>query len=156
MVCTTLPDDVLAIYGDFSMASSIGVKRNGLTLRGSADRAMELDAYVWVATQRMAFSPQPRVLGNAQGSNYLGFCMTLAARLSSHLLKMMLGGRFFYRNKHDRTETVKRTTVRPLCRFCLYQKSRHSVPSWNVIHNGTHFCCRTSWPLRLRLKPVCL
>ena len=57
VVCTTLPDDVLAIYGDFSMASSIGVKRNGLTLRGSADRAMELDAYVWVATQRMAFSP---------------------------------------------------------------------------------------------------
>ncbi len=57
VVCTTLPDDVLAIYGDFSMASSIGVKRNGLTLRGSAERAMELDAYVWVATQRMAFSP---------------------------------------------------------------------------------------------------
>ena len=57
VVCTTLPDDVLAIYGDFSMASSIGVKRNGLTLRGSADRAMELDAYVWVATQRLAFSP---------------------------------------------------------------------------------------------------
>ena len=57
IVCTTLPDDVLAIYGDFSMASSIGVKRNGLTLRGSADRAMELDAYVWVATQRLAFSP---------------------------------------------------------------------------------------------------
>ena len=57
IVCTTLPEDVLAIYGDFSMASSIGVKRNGLTLRGSADRAMELDAYVWVATQRMAFSP---------------------------------------------------------------------------------------------------
>ncbi len=57
VVCTTLPEDVLAIYGDFSMASSIGVKRNGLTLRGSADRAMELDAYVWVATQRLAFSP---------------------------------------------------------------------------------------------------
>jgi len=57
VVCTTLPDDVLAVYGDFSMASSIGVKRNGLTLRGSADRAMELDAYVWVATQRLAFSP---------------------------------------------------------------------------------------------------
>ena len=57
VVCTTLPDDVLAVYGDFSMASSIGVKRNGLTLRGSAERAMELDAYVWVATQRMAFSP---------------------------------------------------------------------------------------------------
>jgi HK97 family phage major capsid protein len=57
VVCTTLPDDVLAIYGDFSMASSMGVKRNGLTLRGSAERAMELDAYVWVATQRLAFSP---------------------------------------------------------------------------------------------------
>ena len=40
VVCTTLPDDVLAIYGDFSMASSMGVKRNGLTLRGSAERAM--------------------------------------------------------------------------------------------------------------------
>jgi len=57
VVCTTLPDDVLAVYGDFSMASSMGVKRNGLTLRGSAERAMELDAYVWVATQRLAFSP---------------------------------------------------------------------------------------------------
>ena len=57
VVCQTLPEDVLAIFGDFSMASSIGVKRNGLTLRGSADRAMELDAYVWVATQRLAFSP---------------------------------------------------------------------------------------------------
>ena len=41
----------------FTMGSSVGVKRNGLTLRGSADRAMELDAYVWVATQRLAFSP---------------------------------------------------------------------------------------------------
>ncbi len=57
VVCNTLPDDVLAVYGDFQMGSSVGVKRNGLTLRGSADRAMELDAYVWVATQRLAFSP---------------------------------------------------------------------------------------------------
>lgn len=56
-VCTTLPDDVLAIYGDFEMASAVGIKSNGVTLRGSAERAMELDAYVWVGTNRMAFAP---------------------------------------------------------------------------------------------------
>lgn len=56
-VCTTLPDDVLAIYGDFEMASAVGIKSSGVTLRGSAERAMELDAYVWVGTNRMAFAP---------------------------------------------------------------------------------------------------
>jgi HK97 family phage major capsid protein len=56
-VCTTLPDDVLAIYGDFEMSTAVGIKSNGVTLRGSAERAMELDAYVWVGTNRMAFAP---------------------------------------------------------------------------------------------------
>ena len=55
-VTSLLPDDVYAVYGDFGMASSVGVKSNGLKVVGSAERAMELDAYVWVGTNRMAWN----------------------------------------------------------------------------------------------------
>lgn len=51
-----LPAKTLAVYGDFGMATAIGYKPNGLTIRASADRAIEFDQMVYVATQRLAFS----------------------------------------------------------------------------------------------------
>ena len=56
-VCYTLPSDVLAIYGDFAMASSIGTKPQGIQIRSSVDRAIEFDQTVMVGTNRMAFAP---------------------------------------------------------------------------------------------------
>ena len=56
-VCYTLPDDVLAIYGDWNMATSIGTKPTGINIRTSVDRAIEFDQTVMVGTNRMAFAP---------------------------------------------------------------------------------------------------
>ena len=51
-----LPAKTVALYGDFGMATAIGYKPNGLTIRASAERAIEFDQMVYVATQRLAFS----------------------------------------------------------------------------------------------------
>ena len=51
-----LPAKTLAVYGDFKMATAIGYKTNGLTIRASAERAIEFDQMVYVATQRLAFA----------------------------------------------------------------------------------------------------
>ena len=55
-VTDLLPAKTVAIYGDFKMAAAIGYKANGLTIRSSADRAIEFDQMVYVATQRLAFA----------------------------------------------------------------------------------------------------
>ena len=57
LVSSQLPEDILAIYGDFSMASSCGTKANGVQIRTSADRAIEFDQTVVISTNRMAFAP---------------------------------------------------------------------------------------------------
>ena len=57
VVCTQLPEDCLAIYGDFAMASSIGTSASGVQIRSSTDRAIEFDSTVIISTNRMAFAP---------------------------------------------------------------------------------------------------
>jgi HK97 family phage major capsid protein len=55
-VSNYLPDGVHAVYGDFGMASALGYKPNGITVRASEERAIEFDQTVFVGTARYAFS----------------------------------------------------------------------------------------------------
>lgn len=55
-VSNYLPDGVHAVYGDFGMASALGYKPNGITVRASEERAIEFDQTVFVGTSRYAFS----------------------------------------------------------------------------------------------------
>ena len=57
LVSSQLPSDVLAVYGDFEMASSCGTKAAGVQIRTSVDRAIEFDQTVVIGTNRMAFAP---------------------------------------------------------------------------------------------------
>ena len=55
-VTDLLPAKTVALYGDFKMATAMGYKTSGLTIRSSAERAIEFDQMVYVATQRLAFA----------------------------------------------------------------------------------------------------
>lgn len=55
-VSNYLPDGVHAVYGDFGMASALGYKPNGITVRASEERAIEFDQTVFVGTARYAFA----------------------------------------------------------------------------------------------------
>ena len=58
-----LPAKTLAVFGDFSQATALGYKTEGLTIRASSERAIEFDQMVYVATQRWAFaSHSPKYL----------------------------------------------------------------------------------------------
>lgn len=54
--CLELPDNILALYGDFGAASALGYKPAGLTIRASQDRAIEYDQTVFVATARYGWA----------------------------------------------------------------------------------------------------
>ena len=56
-VSNYLPTGCHAIYGDFGMATALGYKPNGITVRASMERAIEFDQTVFVGTARYAFAP---------------------------------------------------------------------------------------------------
>ena len=61
VLCTELPDDVMAVFGSFDQASAYGVKTNGVKIIASDTRAMEFDAVTYMGSMRAAWnthSPQ--------------------------------------------------------------------------------------------------
>lgn len=61
VLCTELPDDVMAVFGSFDQASAYGVKPNGVKIIASDTRAMEFDAVTYAGSMRAAWnthSPQ--------------------------------------------------------------------------------------------------
>jgi len=54
--CLGLPEGVLALYGDFSMATAVAYKANGLQIASSVDAGFAKDQTVFRGTQRVGIS----------------------------------------------------------------------------------------------------
>ena len=54
--CLGLPAGTLALYGDFSMATAVAYKANGLQIAASTDAGFASDQVVYRGTQRVGIS----------------------------------------------------------------------------------------------------